>query len=80
MKYVLVFGLAWLVIWLWRRHRIQGPDGTGRSAGQASSNAKGITPMVECEVCKVHLPQADAITGASGGVYCSEAHRRQSGG
>lgn len=80
MKYVLVFGLALLVIWLWRRHRMQGPGSRGPSDKPASPSAKGITPMVECEVCKVHLPQTEAIAGASGGVYCSEAHRRQSGG
>ncbi|WP_341908304.1 PP0621 family protein [Polaromonas sp. YR568] len=79
MKYILIFGLVLLVAWLWRRHRMQGKsDASGKPS--APTPARGITPMVECGLCKVHLPQSEAIPGASGALYCSEAHRRQSGG
>jgi len=80
MKYLLLLGLALLVVWLWRRNRQPEQGGAASSRAPQPSSARDVTPMVVCAVCKVHLPQTEALTGPGGAVYCSEAHRRQSGG
>jgi uncharacterized protein len=34
------------------------------------------TEVIACDVCAVHMPLNEALTGGRG-VYCSEAHRLQ---
>lgn len=34
--------------------------------------------MVECPVCRVHLPRTDALPGPDGRLYCCAEHRQQS--
>ena len=81
MKYLLLIFLVLLVFWLWRssqRARSQ-PAQPQRRAPQKPV-AKEITEMVACDVCQVHLPRAEALSGPGGvGIYCSEAHRREAG-
>jgi uncharacterized protein len=36
--------------------------------------------MVECPVCHVHLPRADALPGPGGQSYCCAEHRQRAGG
>ena len=76
MKYLLVVGLALLVFWLWRHNR--------QAEKRAATRPPPAPPplaieIVECAVCKVHLPKSEALVG-QGGVYCGEAHRRQAAG
>jgi uncharacterized protein len=72
MKWLLLLVLAGLC-WMWWRHR--------RVSSRAGDQASGQTPpnpspqaMVDCPVCGLHLPRADAVAGRLG-AYCSEDHR-----
>ena len=76
MKYLLVIGLVLLVFFLWRHNR----QAVKRSAPRQQPGAPAAaTEMVACSVCQVHLPKSEALIG-QGGIYCSEAHRRQATG
>lgn len=83
MKYFLIFAIALLVVWLWKNNRrAQAGDKEDRDRHTAAS--RPATPMVPteivaCDVCHVHLPRFEALTGPGGGVYCSAAHRKQAG-
>lgn len=59
---LVVLGLAWL----WRRNQHQTPPGPTPPAPQ---------DMVNCPVCGVHLPMADATAGKKNH-YCSAEHRQ----
>lgn len=81
MKYLLVTALAVLVFWLWRHNRQAERNAAQReSTARPSPAAKSVqaTEVVACDVCHVHLPRSEAVTGRKG-LYCSEAHRRQAG-
>ena len=79
MKYLLVIVLALGVFWLWRigRQRHNQSAQPPRPGSQAEAE-KAITETVVCALCKVHLPQSEALIGRDG-FYCSEAHRREAG-
>ena len=79
MKYLFVIVLALVVFWLWRisRHRQDDAAQPQRPASQTSPETE-IAEMVACALCKVHLPQSEALIGRDG-FYCSEAHRREAG-
>lgn len=77
MKYLLVTALIVGIFWLWRRNRQVEKD-TG--APPRPSPSKGVSEMVACRVCQVHLPRSEALIGRDSGLYCSEAHRRQAEG
>jgi uncharacterized protein len=84
MKYLLIFGLTMAVIWLWqgkRRSSLNDKAQAHRPKPQPKSRARQLpaTEIVACDVCSVHLPQAEALIGGHG-VYCSDAHRRQAEG
>ena len=77
MKYLLVITLAVLVFWLWRHNRqVEKKAQQPPRARSNSASKKGITEMVSCVVCDVHLPKSEALPGGDG-FYCSEAHRRE---
>ncbi|MDQ3060959.1 MAG: hypothetical protein M3R45_15820 [Pseudomonadota bacterium] len=82
MKYLLILALALVVVWLWRHNRQAEKDAAvpppRRPAGPGQVPA--VTEMVACSVCQMHLPRSEALIGREGGVYCSEAHRREAGG
>ena len=90
MKYLLVFALAMVVFWLWRAARKSGSLNDSRAQQKSAGNTakqpsvrqldpnQPVTEIVACDVCQVHLPRTEALTGP-GGIYCSEAHRRQAG-
>lgn len=78
MKYLIVFVVVMVGVWLWRNNRRAElrekkfkPPPAPNVAGP-----KQATEVVACAVCAVHLPRPDALPG-SRGMYCSEAHRRQ---
>jgi uncharacterized protein len=74
MKYLLVLAISIFVIWLWKSGRR--PEARPPRAARPPAAPQVATEVVECALCHVHLPRGDALPGP-GGVYCSEAHRRQ---
>ena len=85
MKYLLVLALVFVVFWVWRKNREaeQGDAAAARSraARPAANPGTGITEVVACDVCQVHLPKSEALIGnGNKGFYCSDAHRRQARG
>ena len=80
MKYLLVILLILVVFWLWRSSRqAEKPAAQPRPPGKPAPADKELTEMVACGICHVHLPKSEALIGRDGGVYCSEAHRREAG-
>jgi uncharacterized protein len=83
MKYLLVFAVLWVAIWLWRRNRREEMREAQREraakAQQRPAAAPSVGPpqaMVRCAHCGLHLPASDAIAGPGDTVYCSAAHRQ----
>ena len=80
MKYLVVFTLVLVGLWLWRNKRRADLRQSNQEPAKRSTSPPGLpTEIVACDVCHVHLPRAEALTGP-GGVYCSAAHRQQAGG
>jgi uncharacterized protein len=75
MKYLLVLAVILVAIWIWRNNRISdsSADVPERKNPRAAPNAP--VTMLACAHCGTHLPESEAIKGASG-VYCSLEHRR----
>ncbi len=75
MKLLLLLILAALG-WLWWRYvRVSGRAAKRQQPSQSPAQPHtGPQAMVNCPVCGLHLPQADAVTGRLG-LYCSEDHR-----
>jgi uncharacterized protein len=81
MKYLLVTALILGVFWLWRHNRQAERDAAAPPRAPApAAPASAVTEIVACNVCQVHLPKSEALIGREGGVYCSQAHRREAGG
>ena len=79
MKYVLILGLVLLAIWLWRSSRQASQNNKKQPpASQKPASLEKATEIVECQLCHVHLPRDEALTG-SRGLYCSSAHKQQAG-
>lgn len=79
MKYLLVMGFVLVVFWLWRHNRdTERNDAAAARPRQAPGRETAVAEMIACDVCHVHLPKSDALTGGKG-IYCSDAHRRQAG-
>lgn len=79
MKYALVFGLVLVVFWLWRSSRqASAGDKKQTPTRQKPTSLENPTEIVACQVCHVHLPRHEALTG-SRGLYCSAEHRQQAG-
>ena len=74
----LVIGLA-VVVWLKRAvarvTHSAGPDGQLR---QREPKGESET-MLQCAHCGVHFPASEAVTAATGSVYCSADHRKLAG-
>ena len=76
MKLLLLLILAALG-WLWWRYvRVSGRAADRPPPAQPAARPQPGTPqaMVDCPVCGLHMPQADAVSGRLG-MYCSEDHR-----
>ena len=82
MKYLLVLVIAFVVIWIWKSERrtdIGEKNKAARARKAGKSNPKlAATEIVACDICHVHLPRSEALTGPRG-IYCSAAHRQQAG-
>ncbi|MDH6592851.1 uncharacterized protein M2165_002740 [Variovorax sp. TBS-050B] len=81
MKYLLVFLVVAVAIWLWRKNRREEMrDARREQAARARPRPEAgpATPqaMLRCAHCGLHLPAADAIAGPGGAMYCTAAHRQ----
>lgn len=79
MKYALVLVFVLVVFWLWRSSRQATRDNEKKTPPHQKPGPRAkITEIVACEVCHVHLPRSEALTGGRG-LYCSAEHRQQAG-
>lgn len=79
MKYFIVFTLVLVGLWLWRNNRRADSREADKKAATRRAPPPGLpTEIVACDVCHVHLPRTEALTGP-GGMYCSAEHRQQAG-
>lgn len=82
MKYLLVFAVLWIAIWLWRKNRREEMRDAQRERAAKAQQPPGAPAvgapkaMVRCAHCGLHLPATDALAGPDGAVYCSTAHRQ----
>lgn len=78
MKYLLVLGLVAVAFWVWRNNRQNAKKESQKTPPAAPSASRAVEPqaMLQCSVCGVHLPAAEALAGSKGS-YCSVAHRKQ---
>lgn len=71
LKLLLTLGIIVLALMWWfgkgRGRSVPPPD--GRHPARPAR-------MVACAHCGLHLPQADAVEGESGRLYCGVEHRR----
>ena len=78
MKYLIVIAVMLVVFWLWR----SGRDSAARQQPPRDRPAPNKAPpqleMVRCQVCGVHLPEAEAVR-ADARYYCSVEHLNQDG-
>lgn len=73
MKYLVLFGIIFAVIWWLKLSRQSTSATSSKSPSQQAQN------MVACMQCGVHLPENEAVTTAAG-IYCSESHRNMKEG
>jgi len=78
MKYLLVFAVVFVAIWIWRKNRRE--EMRSRPPPPAPRAVEAPQAMLRCAHCGLHLPAADAISGPDGAVYCSAAHRQAGSG
>ena len=77
MKYILVFALVMVGLWLWRNSRRANTQQDNENKPRRAARPPALpTEIVACDVCHVHLPRSEALTDPDG-VYCSAAHRQQ---
>ncbi|WP_291992221.1 PP0621 family protein [Candidatus Accumulibacter sp. ACC003] len=69
-KYLLLFGLACVFWWLWRKSR-----GLSRDHSESSTVERDAESMVQCARCGVNQPISESIL-ANGNYYCCAAHLR----
>jgi uncharacterized protein len=76
-KVLLVVAIVFVVIWFMRGARL-----SQRREDNPPRRAAPPPPqdMVECPVCRVHLPRSDALAGPGGQVYCCAEHSRRAAG
>ena len=73
MKFLLLLGVFLIALWVWRSNRERGKPPP--RSGSGAHNTRAIE-MVRCDVCGVHCPKIDALSGKRG-VYCTAQHRSQ---
>ncbi|MFY8044681.1 MAG: PP0621 family protein [Rhodoferax sp.] len=69
MKYLLVFGIIFLVAWRWRSSRLQDK----REVLTKKQAAATPLDIIACAECGVHVPMGESTQGKKGH-YCSKAH------
>lgn len=75
MKYLLLIAVILAVIWYMRGGR----QTQGRAPGARRPPPPAPQDMVECPVCRVHLPRGEALPGPGGQLYCCAEHRQRAG-
>ena len=79
MKYLIVLALVLVVVGLWQsRRRSDSRDADNKANANKPKPLPPATEIVACDVCHIHLPRSEALSGP-GGIYCSAAHRKQAG-
>jgi uncharacterized protein len=73
MKVLWLLLVVLVLVWWWRAKRRVAPNATRQAKPPPQSKSQD---MVACAFCGVHVPTADALTGARG-VYCCADHQRQ---
>lgn len=76
MKFLLLLVVLVIAYALWRNARIAAGRDTPRPPAPPPALPQ---EMVACEVCGLHLPQADAVVGKDGRHFCSQDHRLRAG-
>jgi uncharacterized protein len=69
MKYLLLLGLALIVLWFFRR------PGNRRSRAAQTRAARAPERMVKCVRCGIYLPESESIADGAAH-YCCAEHRR----
>jgi uncharacterized protein len=69
MKYLLLIGLALIVLWFFRR------PGNRRSRAAQTRAARQSERMVRCAHCGIYLPESESIADGAA-CYCCAEHRR----
>ena len=80
MKYLLVFAVVMIAVWLWRNNRRVEKNEAQQRPRSAATPLPPPQDMVRCPVCSVHLPRTDALPGPDGALYCCQEHRLRAGG
>lgn len=75
MKHLLLLALVALVFFFWQAKR-RGDLSKRPAAPPRRQTALKTTDMVECAVCRIHLPRNEALELRQLS-YCSEAHRQE---
>ncbi len=75
MKYLTVFAVIAVAFWIWRKNR-RNPPPSAPEVPRAPAPQTAVLPMLQCALCRVHLPAADALAGRQGH-YCSAQHRTE---
>ncbi|HRH06612.1 MAG TPA: PP0621 family protein [Burkholderiaceae bacterium] len=80
MKFLVVFAVILLGVWLWRNNRKEMLQGRNDEMMQAKTRTPPKQQMVSCAHCGVHLPQSEALPSPDGlgGApwFCSAEHRK----
>jgi uncharacterized protein len=76
-KLLLLIAIVFAVIWWMRGAR---SSARNEEAPRRPSSPPPPQDMVECPVCRVHLPRADALPGPDGQLYCCPEHRQRAAG
>ena len=74
MKFLLLVALLAAAFWIWKNGR-----GRQDERPRKPTADKPAQDMVACDVCSVHLPRSEAVTGGDGRLYCSAEHRLRGG-
>lgn len=78
MKYLVLLIVVLVVVWAIRSGRRL--DRPGAPEAKRPGPPPAPQDMVECPVCRVHLPRSDALAGPDGRLYCCAEHRARLGG
>ncbi len=67
-RLIIIVLAVWIAYRIWQNYRSKAKKMTSSSKSQ-----KNIPDMVACEVCKMHIPENEALYKGKK-VYCSQQH------
>ena len=76
MKYLVLLAVLAVAYLLWRNNRLARPP-------REPAKPPAVAPpqdMVSCDLCGLHLPRPDAVSGSGGTLYCCQEHRQSAAG